>query len=67
MAFCKEDNASINQEYHRVMKEIQELSPTTVTISDTEELVISHNFLLTMIDGKIINAISKNSATSVSQ
>lgn len=65
IAFCKEDTASTQKEYSRVMKEIGELQNTTIKLNNSVEVIVRHEFLFTMVDGKIINAISENNATSV--
>ncbi|CAG9763602.1 unnamed protein product [Ceutorhynchus assimilis] len=64
IAFCKEDTASTQKEYSRVMKEIDELANTTIRLNNSVEVTVQHEFLFTMVDGKIINAISENKATS---
>jgi len=59
MAFEKESNEMIKREYTRVMNDIQNLAECLITIHDTN-VVIRHELILTMVDGKIINAIEEN-------
>jgi len=59
MAFEKESNEMIKREYTRVMNDIQNLAECLITIHDTN-VVIRHELILTMVDGKIINAIEDN-------
>lgn len=59
MAFEKESNEMIKREYTRVMNDIQNLAECLITIRDTN-VVIRHELILTMVDGKIINAIEEN-------
>lgn len=66
MLFTKETSEIIREEYRRVMEEIRVIQPTKIRVLDVFEVTIFHNFLLTMIDGKIINTLSENTASSVS-
>lgn len=66
MAFCKEDPNSITAEYTRMMTVIENLRPSMIKMSESYEVEMTHSFLFTMINGKVINAIIKNPATSVS-
>lgn len=45
-------------------EEIKKLTRTVCLLDDTE-VSINHNLLLTMIDGKIVNAITNTKATQV--
>ncbi|XP_030752406.1 uncharacterized protein LOC115879646 isoform X2 [Sitophilus oryzae] len=64
MAFCKEDCNTILTEYSRVMKEIVEIQDSKIKINNSVEVIVRHRFYCTMVDGKIINAVCKNAATS---
>lgn len=65
MAFIKEDNTTILTEYRRVLGEVNKLNPTKIILLEDKHVIVYHEFLLTMIDGKVINAIVENNATSV--
>lgn len=65
MAFIKEDNTTILTEYRRVLVEVNKLNPTKIILLEDKHVIVYHEFLLTMIDGKVINAIVENNATSV--
>lgn len=66
MAFEKETQTAILSEYKRMNKEIQRLNPYTTMIGDFPEFIqIRHELILTMIDGKVLNVIKDNNASSV--
>lgn len=65
MAFCKEDCNAILTEYSRVMNDIKEIHDSKITLNNNVEVTVQHRFYCTMVDGKIINAVCKNNATSV--
>nr|XP_022908754.1 uncharacterized protein LOC111420083 [Onthophagus taurus] len=61
MAFCKEDQNSIMAEYTRMLKEIDNLRPSKIKMSETYEVEMTHTFftfyfffLFTMINGKVM-------------
>lgn len=66
IAFTKEDSNTVTTEYHRVLQEIDSLQPTRITTSENREITLLHYFLLTMVNGKVINALTGNPSTAVS-
>lgn len=67
MVFSKEDSTTTNYEFNRVMQEITNLSPTLIQSSFNQIVTVNHIFHLTMVDGKVINVLIGNKATSVSK
>lgn len=59
--FEKESKALIKQEISIVENQIAEILPTKIIIG-SEEVMVHHNFLLTMIDGKVFSTISDSSS-----
>lgn len=64
IAFEKETTDSIKTEYKRVKEEIHKLNLTKIRIEE-KECSVEHKLYLTMLDGKSVNAIENNSASSV--
>lgn len=60
--FSKETTAFTISETNEVLKEIEELQPTKVSIFE-REVSVNHELLLTMVDGKICNALTETSSS----
>lgn len=56
-AFCKESTDAIKNEVQRVESEISLLQPTRIS-----SVSVKHQLLMTMVDGKICNAITETSS-----
>lgn len=66
IAFEKESKHTIKAEYDRVNKEINDLLPTVISV-ESGDLTINHKVFLTMVDGKTINVLENNTASSVNK
>lgn len=64
ISYEKESKESIKREYERVGVEVGLLTPTNISV-DGVSLVIHHELFITMVDGKTVNAIQGNLASSV--
>ncbi|EYC40914.1 hypothetical protein Y032_0590g390 [Ancylostoma ceylanicum] len=56
--FTKETSAVIRKEVERVQNEIGDLAETIVELYSGQNAVVKHELLLTMVDGKVCNALS---------
>lgn len=64
LAYEKETTKSIKTEYERIRNEIENIQPTVINHENTV-IKINHEVLITMLDGKSINAIEGNRSTQV--
>lgn len=63
MSLEKETSASAKEEYERVQSQISRLIPTKIL--EPVEITIEHKLFITIVDGKSINALQGNVASSV--
>jgi len=61
--FVKETEEVITNEYEYIEKQIKILQPTKVHINPTEILNVKHEMVMTMVDGKVCNALTKTTST----
>lgn len=59
--FSKESTQMTVSETNRVLEEINQLVPT-ICVGDGYEVSVKHNLVLTMIDGKVCNALTETSS-----
>lgn len=64
ISYEKESKEGINREYDRVCSEISRLTPVNVIHNDNP-VKVEHQLFITMVDGKVINTLQGNTATSV--
>ncbi|XP_050518510.1 uncharacterized protein LOC126892818 [Diabrotica virgifera virgifera] len=60
--FLHETTYSTIQEMKYIENQISRLQPTSVTINNCK-IIVNHERVFTMIDGKVCNAVSENSST----
>ena len=60
--FQKETKEAIILETERFQSQIRALTPTMVTV-EGKELIVTHELFLTMIDGKVANALTGTKST----
>ena len=59
LEFIKEKDEVIHQEFQRMAKEIDNIHPTIV-----EDIIVFHEFIPTMVDGKVTQSLSGSKASS---
>ena len=60
LEFAKESDNIITQEFERMAEEIERMQPTIM-----EGLSIEHQFIPTMVDGKVVQTLSETTSSSV--
>lgn len=62
LLFAKESATLIKEETEKIKRQISALSPTTVQIPESQVLV-NTTLILTMVDGKVCNALADNQSS----
>lgn len=66
MAFEKETKENIEKENNRMNEAISKLTDSTFLFGDSQNYItVNHRLMLTMIDSKIVNAVTDNKSTQV--
>ena len=61
--YAKESSDIIQTTVSNIRNQIKNLAPTVITLNEEKNVMVRHEFFLTMIDGKVLNELTSTKST----